>query len=73
MYEIKSTSAEPSLIYVWGSRSPEPKNLSEVRGLVVADYQNYLEEKWIADLKNKYNVVINQDLLHKIADKYKTY
>jgi peptidyl-prolyl cis-trans isomerase SurA len=71
IYEIKTVTAEPSLVYVWGTRPPEPKGLSDVRGLVIADYQNFLEEKWVDGLKNKYNVVINQDLLHKIADKYK--
>jgi peptidyl-prolyl cis-trans isomerase SurA len=57
--------------YIWEIRKPETKSLDEVRGLVTADYQNYLEEKWIKSLKNKYNIVINQELLHKIADKYK--
>jgi peptidyl-prolyl cis-trans isomerase SurA len=57
--------------YIWEIRKPEIKNIDEVRGLVTADYQNYLEEKWIESLKNKYNIVINQELLHKIADKYK--
>jgi peptidyl-prolyl cis-trans isomerase SurA len=60
-----------SFVYVWGTRAPETKNLEEVKGLITADYQNYLEEKWIGELKNKYKVVVNQDLLHKIADKYK--
>lgn len=58
------------LVQVWEVRKPEVKSIDEVRGIITADYQNYLEEKWIADLKNKYNIVINQDLLHKIANKY---
>lgn len=71
LYELKSKNNDIMLIRVWGTRPTETKSLNEIRGLVTADYQNYLEEKWMADLKNKYNVVINQDLLHKIADKYK--
>jgi peptidyl-prolyl cis-trans isomerase SurA len=55
----------------WVTGKTDPKPLSEVKGLVTADYQNYLEEKWIDALKNKYKVTVNQELLHKIADKYK--
>jgi peptidyl-prolyl cis-trans isomerase SurA len=57
------------VIKVDGLRKPEPKKLDEVRGLVIADYQNKLEEKWIAELKNRYPVVINKELLNKIANK----
>lgn len=42
---------------------PEPKTLSEARGLITADYQNYLEKEWIKELKAKYSVKINQDVL----------
>lgn len=40
---------------------PEPKKLSEIRGLVIADYQDYLEEKWVKALKQKYKVKVNQE------------
>ena len=56
---------------LWIVGKTEVKPLNEVKGLVTADYQNFLEEKWIAALKNKYKVTLNQELLHKIADKYK--
>lgn len=42
---------------------PEPKTLSEARGLITADYQNYLEVEWIKELKRKYTVKVNQDVL----------
>ena len=45
---------------------PEPKQLDECRGLVTADYQNYLEKKWIATLRAKYPVHVNEELLSKI-------
>lgn len=57
--------------YIWKVRKPETKTLDDIKGLVSADYQNYLEEIWIQSLKNKYRVVVNQDLLNKIAEKYK--
>lgn len=36
------------------------RSFDEARGLVINDYQNLLEEKWINDLKNKYPVKINE-------------
>jgi len=41
-------------------------NLPYIKGLVTADYQDILEKNWIAQLKNKYQVEINQDILNNI-------
>ncbi len=45
---------------------PEPKTLNEARGLITADYQNYLEKDWIRYLRSKYPVVVNNEVLAKI-------
>ena len=45
------------------------KELKEVRGLATADYQNYLEAQWIEELKSKYNIVVNKELLKKLLEK----
>ena len=45
---------------------PAQKTLDESRGLVTADYQNFLEKKWIEELRAKYPVNINKELLSKI-------
>jgi len=45
---------------------PEPKKLTEARGLITADYQNYLEKEWIRELRMKYPVVVNQEVFAKI-------
>ncbi len=44
----------------------EAGELREVRGLVIADYQNYLEEQWIEVLRNKYSVYVDEELLKTI-------
>jgi peptidyl-prolyl cis-trans isomerase SurA len=36
------------------------RSFDEAKGLVINDYQNLLEEKWINDLKKKYPVKINE-------------
>ncbi|MDP3556896.1 MAG: peptidylprolyl isomerase [Bacteroidota bacterium] len=43
-----------------------PKSLGECRGLVTADYQNYLEKEWLDYLKKKYIVKVNNDVLSTI-------
>lgn len=45
------------------------KTLEEARGYVVADYQDFLEKKWLEDLKNKYKVVIDQKVLDSLVKK----
>jgi peptidyl-prolyl cis-trans isomerase SurA len=45
---------------------PEVKELNDARGLITADYQNYLEKEWIATLKAKYPVEVNKSVLAKI-------
>lgn len=42
------------------------KSLSEVKGLVTADYQNYLEKIWIEELKQKYEVSVDKEVLSTI-------
>ena len=45
---------------------PEPKELDETRGLVIADYQKQLEDQWVAELRKKYEISVNKELLKKI-------
>lgn len=51
---------------------PQPKKLKEARGLVTADYQDYLEEKWINSLREKYTVEVNDDVLQSIKKELTT-
>ena len=43
-----------------------PKELMEARGLVISDYQKELEEDWIAELKEKYTVTINEEVFRSL-------
>lgn len=43
-----------------------PEEMEDVRGAVVADYQNELEEQWCKQLRAKYPVTINRAELDKI-------
>jgi len=54
------------LVVIHNTLEPGPKQLNEVRGLVTADYQNYLEKKWIQELRAKYPIKVNRELLSQI-------
>ena len=45
------------------------KPMSEIKGLVISDYQSFLEDIWLKELNNKYSVSINQDLLQEAKNK----
>jgi peptidyl-prolyl cis-trans isomerase SurA len=45
---------------------PEPKQLNEARGLITADYQNYLEKEWIRYLRSRYPLVVSKEVYAKI-------
>jgi peptidyl-prolyl cis-trans isomerase SurA len=47
--------------------APEPKTLEEAKGAVTADCQAFLEKQWITQLRAKYPVVINKDVLATVA------
>jgi peptidyl-prolyl cis-trans isomerase SurA len=53
----------PSFVYGYAVLEPEPKALQEAKGLVTADYQTYLEEQWIKDLRAKYTVTVDEAVL----------
>jgi peptidyl-prolyl cis-trans isomerase SurA len=44
-----------------------PKPLAQIRSLVLTDFQNDLEEKWLTQLKEKYPVWINEELFKSIV------
>jgi peptidyl-prolyl cis-trans isomerase SurA len=47
------------------------KDLNEIRGQVISDYQNYLEDMWIKDLRSKFTVSINDKALSRIYEEYR--
>lgn len=55
-------------IFVWirSILEPMPKAFSETRGQVTADYQEYLDKEWIRELRNKYSVEIDENVLKGI-------
>ena len=38
----------------------------EIRGRVMSDYQTYLEKLWVEQLRDKYPVVVNEEILNHV-------
>lgn len=47
------------------------KTLDEARGKVINDYQQYLEEKWVGDLKQEFKVSVNKPVFEKAKKEIK--
>jgi peptidyl-prolyl cis-trans isomerase SurA len=45
----------------------QQRTFEEARGLVINDYQNILEEKWISELKNKYPVTVDESIFQSLV------
>ncbi|MDD2196270.1 MAG: peptidylprolyl isomerase [Bacteroidales bacterium] len=45
----------------------EPKSLNEIKGQVIADYQEHIEKKWLDELRKKHSVTINKVLYNDIG------
>ena len=58
--------SELPVVIVVGKTLKKPESYTDVRGVITADYQNYLEKTWIETLRNKYPVVINQEVLNTL-------
>lgn len=48
---------------------PEPKTLKEAKGYIVSDYQEYLEKTWLAELKSKYPIKVDEVVFKSLVKK----
>lgn len=64
-------NADSTYQFVYTRRivQPEPKTLKEAKGFVVSDYQQALESSWLADLKNKYPIILNESVFRSLIKK----
>lgn len=46
----------------------EPRSFEAAKGLVINDYQTFLEEQWIETLRKKYPVVINEAAVKQLIE-----
>lgn len=73
-YVFKSGNFEPAeeypYVFVSGKLLKKlPETYTDVRGSVTADYQDFLEQAWIAELRKKHDVVINEETFETMRQK----
>jgi peptidyl-prolyl cis-trans isomerase SurA len=55
------------VIFVNEMLSEMPKELSEIKGAVISDYQNHLESFWMKELVEKYPITIYDEVLYNLG------
>ena len=63
--EVKKLEKFP-IDAVYGKKLKKPESYQDVRGLVVADYQEALEKEWVAELRRKYAVKVDEKVLKTV-------
>lgn len=51
---------------VVGTVIEEPESYKDVKGIILNDYQKYLEEKWVKKLRKKYKVKVDKEVLKTV-------
>ncbi len=46
---------------------PGEKEFKEAKGAVTSDYQGYLEEQWLKELRSKHKIVVNEEILYGLG------
>jgi peptidyl-prolyl cis-trans isomerase SurA len=64
--DVIAHGGEWHIVFAHELLPPQPAKLSEVRGMLISDYQNHLEEEWVKELKNKYDVFVDEKVLKSI-------
>ena len=54
------------IVGVIGKKLKAPKEMDDVRALVVADFQEILEKEWVKDLRKQYKVEVNEAVLKTV-------
>jgi peptidyl-prolyl cis-trans isomerase SurA len=57
------------ITHVYNLQPEKPRTFEECRGYVVAAYQEYLEKKWLENLRKKYPVLINKEVFESLIRK----
>ena len=67
---VETMTFENALVVfdIKGFIPPTTKSLDEARGQVIASYQDYLEKQWVAELRSKYSVEVNEEVLYGLID-----
>jgi len=64
--DIKKDDGGYVLVNVMDVLPAGDMSLNDVKGKVISDYQKYLDDQWISQLRNKYKFSVNKELLYSL-------
>lgn len=59
------------VVNITDEKSAGAKELSECKGKAISDYQQYLENNWVDELKREFSIQVNQDVFAKVKSQLK--
>ena len=59
-------NGKPVFVSIHKVLKNQPKSLTEAKGVITSDYQDHLEHQWIEELREKYPVQVNTEVLGRI-------
>ncbi len=65
----ETKDGKPRFIIVMEALPESYKQIKEAKGLIISDYQTYLEEEWVNGLKAKYPVTVNKNVMYQLIQK----
>ncbi|MDP3352609.1 MAG: peptidylprolyl isomerase, partial [Flavobacteriaceae bacterium] len=68
--KIYHDNGKQKLVIVDEILNPSPKIFEEAKGLLINDFQQYIDQQWIEELRKAIKVKINQKALNKLISKY---
>jgi len=69
MHDLGDINGSYYMVSIKGTKPPQDKKLSEVKGVVISDYQDYLEKQWLAGLSKKYEIKVDDYEVKKLIKK----
>jgi peptidyl-prolyl cis-trans isomerase SurA len=66
--DILNASGNITFVKLHNIVPAQPKTLAEARGYVISDYQDQLEKNWIASLRKKYPVKVNESVFNSMVE-----
>jgi peptidyl-prolyl cis-trans isomerase SurA len=72
---VTSITQDGEYFYVSNIKNIIPagqKSFEECEGKVINDYQQYLEENWVSDLKKEFTIKVNQDVFEQVKAEIKS-
>ena len=65
--DFEATEEFP-VVFAQGKKLKGPEEYTDERGPVTSAYQDYLEQEWVKSLREKYTVVVNQEVFAKLKE-----